>query len=308
MQDWNRTLEITADAANSAGEATYEYNQYAKGLTATMDRLTTSWQGFTTSLVNTEFIIGILDKVTGLLNIMSEMSGFFKVILVSITGIVTQQKLSNLLQEHRKNKLAQSMALENQLTKEQKLQLEAEKQSLSYAKQKVKVLEHELRLAEQKRLNERANIKAQLDAAVKDGSLKLKKDGSYDMRTSKNNKDLVERYNLLEQISSSEENISLLKTQEENILRKINSRESNSLLNNIKNIALLLSTFSLKKSILTTEQASIILQNKESMLGKIRLLFLNKKIAPFRDKIPSFSICPFTWSHSVLLFKALCKI
>ena len=75
MQDWERTMESVTIAEESAGAAAYQYSKMAEGLGATITNLTTSWQGFTASLVDTEFVIDVLKGVTNFLNNLSEMSG-----------------------------------------------------------------------------------------------------------------------------------------------------------------------------------------------------------------------------------------
>jgi hypothetical protein len=68
-------MESVTIAEKSAGAATYQYSKMAEGLGATITNLTTSWQGFTASLVDTEFVISVLKGVTNFLNSLSEVSG-----------------------------------------------------------------------------------------------------------------------------------------------------------------------------------------------------------------------------------------
>jgi TP901 family phage tail tape measure protein len=154
MQDWERTMESVTIAEESAGAASYQYSKMAEGLTATLTNLTTSWQGFTTSLIDTDFLISILRTATELLNTLSNATPFLRNIMVIGGAIAGYTKLSNMYAEQSYIKNLQIAALKKQIggveihnAKSLKKQLIIERaklgileaESLAYNKQKLVV-------------------------------------------------------------------------------------------------------------------------------------------------------------------------
>lgn len=102
-------------AQNSAGASAYQYSKMAEGLNAKITNLTTSWQGFTTSLVDTEFVITILEGVTGALNALTKVNSVIKTIGVTALAIVAYNKVSNFLADQKYRKNLEALALEEQV-------------------------------------------------------------------------------------------------------------------------------------------------------------------------------------------------
>ena len=82
MQDWDRTLEISAHAEESAGATRYQYAKQAEGLQATLTRLTTEWQNFVQQFTNNDLIMAgaealeiLLDKVNNFLSFVNQGKG-----------------------------------------------------------------------------------------------------------------------------------------------------------------------------------------------------------------------------------------
>lgn len=73
MQDFDRTLELVDVSANSYGATMAQSAKYMEGLEAHLTLLTNSWQQFTTSLVESDFIIGIVDTLTNLVGVMNDI-------------------------------------------------------------------------------------------------------------------------------------------------------------------------------------------------------------------------------------------
>lgn len=92
FQDWDRTLELVDEAQNSAGASAYQYSQYAQGMESAMNRLATSWQTFTQTLVNTNIIIDGLNFITGSLNtingFLQAAPDLMQAIVVAVTILV----------------------------------------------------------------------------------------------------------------------------------------------------------------------------------------------------------------------------
>lgn len=71
MQDWNRTLEISQQAEQSAGATRYQYAKQSEGLAATLTRLMTEWQNFIQQFTDNDLIIAgaeALENIIGTVN------------------------------------------------------------------------------------------------------------------------------------------------------------------------------------------------------------------------------------------------
>lgn len=115
MQDWGRTLEMVDEAQNAAGASAYQYGQYAKGLEAHTTNLRTAWQGFTTSLVETDWILALYDMVTSVLNTLAKAPALLRTVAVS-SGIIMGTSIGlRKLQELRYQRTLQILQLEREL-------------------------------------------------------------------------------------------------------------------------------------------------------------------------------------------------
>lgn len=89
MQDWDRTMQLSADSMNAAGAAQYQYSQYTQSLEYHMTNLSTAYQKLIDGLVDSDAIKVVLDIITGVVNglgsIMQMGDGLVGVTLV-ITG------------------------------------------------------------------------------------------------------------------------------------------------------------------------------------------------------------------------------
>lgn len=84
MQDWDRTLEISQIAEESAGATRYQYSKQSEGLAATLTRLTTAWQNFVQQFADNDLLIkgaetieNIFNKVNGFLEFLNKDGGNF---------------------------------------------------------------------------------------------------------------------------------------------------------------------------------------------------------------------------------------
>lgn len=74
MQDWDRTLEITAGATDAAGASAYQFSQIEDSLAYKTNELTASWQELVTSLVDTEGVKAILDVANSVLESITKLA------------------------------------------------------------------------------------------------------------------------------------------------------------------------------------------------------------------------------------------
>lgn len=74
MSDYDRTLELTGAAYNSAGSAQQQFEKTLDSFEAKTNRLANAWDEFTMGIVNNDVIKGTVDLFTGLLNIVNKVS------------------------------------------------------------------------------------------------------------------------------------------------------------------------------------------------------------------------------------------
>lgn len=112
MQDWDRTLEITAQAENAAGATRYQYAKQAEGLQATLTRLTTEWQSFVQQFTDNDLIIKgaqtletILSGVNKFLTMLNGIgdNGFFGTFATGLAILMTIKGLFDKMLEPIRN-------------------------------------------------------------------------------------------------------------------------------------------------------------------------------------------------------------
>lgn len=74
MSDYDRTLELTGAAYNSAGSAQQQFEKTLDSFEAKTNRLANAWDEFTMGIVNNDVIKGTIDLFTGLLNTANKVS------------------------------------------------------------------------------------------------------------------------------------------------------------------------------------------------------------------------------------------
>ena len=72
MQDFDRTQQLVTISMNSAGATAGQHAKYMKGLEAATTNLTTSFQGLISTIVNSESIIWIINRLADILKVLEE--------------------------------------------------------------------------------------------------------------------------------------------------------------------------------------------------------------------------------------------
>lgn len=132
MQDWERTMVLVSEAEDSAGASAAQYAQYAKGLEAQMTNLKTTWQEFTTQMVNTEVVLNGLKRLSDFLNNLTEAKGLMKtvqILLVTITTISLISKAGQKYDQFKINQAAKLSKIVSGQSLEEELQLKLAKSS-----------------------------------------------------------------------------------------------------------------------------------------------------------------------------------
>ena len=126
MQDWERTMVLVSEAEDSAGASAAQYAQYAKGLEAQMTNLKTTWQEFTTQMVNSEAVLKGLKGFNDFLNTLTKSKGLMKtiqVILISLTSLYAMSAVGKKIDQYRINQAAKISKEISGQNLEQELQL-----------------------------------------------------------------------------------------------------------------------------------------------------------------------------------------
>lgn len=185
MQDWDRTVELSSSALDSAGASAYQYSQYTQSLEYSLTELSTSWEALTASLTNTDAIKGLLDTVSsiiaGLTKIMNLGDGFVGSLTVTalIVGTIVAGVNKWLLVNRQKTQEQISeLMIMRQMTQEQAEQHLMENKTLSLSQKIVASLDRQLKA--RKALNAEAKKEVAREKTVnilknKDGKLDTKK-------------------------------------------------------------------------------------------------------------------------------------
>jgi TP901 family phage tail tape measure protein len=73
MSDYQRTLELTGIANNSAGASTEQFNKTLDSLEAKVNQLKNAWNEFLMNIANNSLIKGTIDVLTWLLNTINKV-------------------------------------------------------------------------------------------------------------------------------------------------------------------------------------------------------------------------------------------
>ena len=149
MQDFDRTLELVDESANSYGATIYQSGKYAEGLEASITRLTNSWQKLTSNIVNSDAVVNFIDFLN---NVVSEVADSIDKFI--IPGAVLLVGLSVSLLNNGLARLA--TARQEKLLKDQNLILES-KASLE-AKRKTTEQKYQVKLDAKALLNEQKSL------------------------------------------------------------------------------------------------------------------------------------------------------
>lgn len=161
MQDFDRTLELVDISANSYGATLAQSADYMTGLEAAQTRLTNAMQGLVSSIVDTDWFIGILNGLTSAIQFVTENTWALIPVLTVIGGLVLTS-LSAKLQEVTLNReqvtlkekealaTAQKTLDEKQnLVTQQKAAVQSQKDLVDAIKKK-KTIAEELKLYKEK--------------------------------------------------------------------------------------------------------------------------------------------------------------
>ena len=95
MQNWDRALELTEDSERSAGAAARMHQSAMEGLDATINKLTNTWQGLISNLVNGDSFKGILKVATTVLKYFGEGNSFIRIAGAAMLLFSTKTVLAN---------------------------------------------------------------------------------------------------------------------------------------------------------------------------------------------------------------------
>lgn len=98
MDNYNRVLEVNGLAYNSAGSAMKEFTKWQDSLEGKMNNLESAIERFSTNALNSNFIKGIIDATTSIINFADACGGLVPVLL-SVGTVLTSLKLISLIKD-----------------------------------------------------------------------------------------------------------------------------------------------------------------------------------------------------------------
>lgn len=146
MQDFERTQELVNLSANSYGATLAQSSKYMEGMQAATNNLTTAFQSLITTLTDSDLIIGIVNAISGILNIITNIIGNMN-LLIPVLVIVGGMLLSQFAIKVQEHNLAQQQA---KLDAQRSIALSQQK-ILELERQKIKEKDGKLQILEQKR-------------------------------------------------------------------------------------------------------------------------------------------------------------
>lgn len=165
MQDWDRTVQLSASATESAGASMYQYQQYANSMEGAITNLTTAWQSFVQNLTNTDLIVNAINAATSLINgivtIMEQLNsinvfGMGDQVLGTITllsiAAITIKELWEKIQTHQNRSvelLNQQNEILRQIAQQNMTEEQLQEQTLQNQQQENDLLRSKLGLWEQ---------------------------------------------------------------------------------------------------------------------------------------------------------------
>lgn len=92
FQDFDRTLDLVNVSLESEGATLAQHSNYMDGMEASMTQLTTAWQGFINSIVESDIIIGVVKAISiaieGLSKVMNAFDGAVGGIVFTFVGLL----------------------------------------------------------------------------------------------------------------------------------------------------------------------------------------------------------------------------
>jgi len=84
MNNYDRTLDLIAESQNSAGAALKQYETYQDSAAAATARLTAAWEEFYSKIVNSDMIVGTINNLTKLVEVMSKIGPVWTSVIATI--------------------------------------------------------------------------------------------------------------------------------------------------------------------------------------------------------------------------------
>lgn len=75
MKNWDIAEETLGTSQNSEGSAERELNSYQEGLQYSLDRLKATWQEFSNTAMNSDFLKAAVDSAQSLLDAFTKLAG-----------------------------------------------------------------------------------------------------------------------------------------------------------------------------------------------------------------------------------------
>ena len=91
MEHYSDAMKYAEAAGNSAGSGMEKFNAYTESLEARITRLTNAFQSLSTTVTNSDFLSGIVDLGTSVVNILDDIISSVGILNTAILGFSLYQ-------------------------------------------------------------------------------------------------------------------------------------------------------------------------------------------------------------------------
>lgn len=95
LNNWENVERAVKSATDSLGSANKENEKYLDSIQGRLNKLQSSWQELAKNTINSEFVKILLDVATALVKIIDQI-GFFKIVLLAVSGILIHKLVPDL--------------------------------------------------------------------------------------------------------------------------------------------------------------------------------------------------------------------
>lgn len=200
MDNYERVQELQQISERSAGATAAQLTKYREGLEASRNNLKVAWEKIVESFTNSDFLIGLINSATTLLDIFNKLTqnefvktSIFAAVGVALANVIAKKKITNdlakeeleletqqridsikaqqkVIEDQKKAAIDREIAIKQQAYQEAQAQLDhlkAQKDSLAIDKEKAIARNDELKITKEN------TIEAEKQAAIAKENLQL---------------------------------------------------------------------------------------------------------------------------------------
>lgn len=188
MSDYERVTELQQVAERSQGATAAQMETYMGGMEAAMNKLSNAWEQVTTTITNSDLIIGIINTLTNAMNLMSDILGNTSgmVALIGTMVIMGATVVGQKVHEYEMRKLSLQAELKTYETKLKERKVEVDTNLLAQQALITTLQDAKAQKGKLKDILEAAKIKAQEEnntalVAKYEAQIEASKSDQYDL-------------------------------------------------------------------------------------------------------------------------------